>query len=209
MKDVELNVTVKEEDMNMYQRCIRKLLESTFILKSKDEKLYRFISVESNYKAISDYLKIIGFDVELKDKYDICMLVQNKMDPDMIGMRQANAVTFNSIQNYLLLILWKIYLENLGVNEGNFVTKGDLIDRIKSYGVPLSKTDLNMALKLFKKYYLINFADNDNGEDSKIELYPSLQFKWDVSQFLEIIKGYISEKINEDDIGQMCEEGES
>ncbi len=47
----------------MFKRCIRKLLESTFILRDKDDKLYQFASRESNRQDISDYLRMIGFDV--------------------------------------------------------------------------------------------------------------------------------------------------
>ena len=39
MSDIRLQISVKEESMNLFKRSIRKLLESTFILQSKDEKL--------------------------------------------------------------------------------------------------------------------------------------------------------------------------
>lgn len=48
------------------------------------------------------------------------------------------------------LVLWKAYLENLGYSEGNFVTKGDLIDKIKSYDIQLTRTELNAAFRMFK-----------------------------------------------------------
>ena len=41
----------------LFKRCIRKLLSSTFILRDKDEKLYAFISRESNRQDISEYLR--------------------------------------------------------------------------------------------------------------------------------------------------------
>ncbi len=90
-----------------------------------------------------------------------------------------------------MLVLWKVYLENLGFNEGNFVTKGDLIDKIKSYGVVPLKQELNGAFKLFKKYSLINYDEDDDGEDMKIQLYPSLQFGWDIPQFQTVAKEYL------------------
>ena len=62
--------------------------------------------------------------------------------------KRANVVTFTTLQYHLLLVLWKVYLENLGYNEGNFVTKGDLIDKIKSYELILTRTELNAAFRL-------------------------------------------------------------
>ena len=93
--------------------------------------------------------------------------------------------------------MWKTYLENVGYQEGNFITKGDLIDKIKSFGVYPVRTELNAAFKLFKKYNLIGYAEDDDGEDMKIELYPSLQFGWDLPQFQTVVKEYLKDDQNE------------
>ncbi len=193
MSDIRLQISVKEESLHLFKRSIRKLLESTFILRNKDEKLYQFVSRESNRQDISDYLRMIGFDVVVDEKTGVCMLIAGEEDADTVGLKRANVVTFTTLQYHLLLVLWKVYLENLGYNEGNFVTKGDLIDKIKSYGLPLVRTELNAAFRLFKKYSLINFSEDEDGEDMKIELYPSLQFGWDIPQFQTVVKEYLSE----------------
>ncbi len=196
MSDIRLQISVKEESLHLFKRSIRKLLESTFILRNKDEKLYQFVSRESNRQDISDYLRMIGFDVVVDEKTGVCMLIAGEEDADTVGLKRANVVTFTTLQYHLLLVLWKVYLENLGYNEGNFVTKGDLIDKIKSYGLPLVRTELNAAFRLFKKYSLINFSEDEDGEDMKIELYPSLQFGWDIPQFQTVVKEYLSETNN-------------
>ena len=193
MSDISLHITVKEENSHLFKRCIRKLLESTFLLWDKDEKLYQFIARESNRQDISEYLRMIGFDVLVDEKTGLAMLIASEEDADLVGLKRANVVTFTTLQYHLLLVLWKVYLENLGYNEGNFVTKGDLIDKIKSYGVPLVKTELNAAFRLFKKYSLINFNDDEDGEDMKIQLYPSLQFGWDLAQFQTVAREYLGE----------------
>ena len=136
---------------------------------------------------------MIGFDVLVDEKTGLAMLIASEEDADLVGLKRANVVTFTTLQYHLLLVLWKVYLENLGYNEGNFVTKGDLIDKIKSYGVPLVKTELNAAFRLFKKYSLINFNDDEDGEDMKIQLYPSLQFGWDLAQFQTVAREYLGE----------------
>lgn len=151
MSDIRLQISVKEESMNLFKRSIRKLLESTFILQSKDEKLYQFVSRESNRQDISEYLRMIGFDVIVDEKTGVCMLIASEEDAETVGLKRANVVTFTTLQYHLLLVLWKVYLENLGYNEGNYVTKGDLIDKIKSYGLPLVRAELNVAFRLFKK----------------------------------------------------------
>ena len=193
MSDISLQLTVKEENSHMFKRCIRKLLESTFILRDKEERLYQFASRESNRQDISEYLRMIGFDVAVDEKRGVCMLIASEEDADTVGLKRANVVTFTTLQYHLLLVLWKVYLENLGYSEGNFVTKGDLIDKIKSYDVMVTRSELNAAFRLFKKYSLINFDDSEDGEDMKIQLYPSLQFGWDLAQFQTVAQEYLKE----------------
>ena len=191
MSDISLHLSIKEENGILFKRCIRKLLSSTFILRDKDEKLYAFVSRESNRQDISEYLRMIGFDVMVEDKSGVCMLCMSEEDEETVGLKRANVVAFTTTQYHLLLVLWKIYLENLGYSEGNFITKGDLVDKILSYGEIASKQELSGALKLFKKYSLINFSDNEEGEDMLIQLYPSLQFGWDIPQFEAVVSEYI------------------
>lgn len=197
MSDINLQVTIKEENSHLFKRCIRKLLESTFLLQDKDEKLYQFIARESNRQDISQYLRTIGFDVLVDEKTGLAMLTASEEDADLVGLKRANVVTFTPLQYHLLLVLWKVYLENLGYSEGNFVTKGDLIDKIKSYGVPVVKAELNAAFRLFKKYSLINFNEDESGEEMKIQLYPSLQFGWDLAQFQTVAREYLGEDDNQ------------
>ena len=194
MSDISLHLSIKEENGILFKRCIRKLLSSTFILRDKDEKLYAFVSRESNRQDISEYLRMIGFDVMVEDKSGVCMLCMSEEDEETVGLKRANVVAFTTTQYHLLLVLWKIYLENLGYSEGNFITQGDLIDKILSYGDIASKQELSGALKLFKKYSLINFNDNEEGEDMLIQLYPSLQFGWDIPQFEAVVNEYIKEE---------------
>ena len=197
MSDISLQLCIKEENGILFKRCIRKLLSSTFILRDKDEKLYAFISRESNRQDISEYLRMIGLDVMVEDKSGVCMLCMSEEDEETVGLKRANVVAFTTTQYHLLLVLWKIYLENLGYSEGNFITKGDLIDKILSYGDIASKQELSAALKLFKKYSLINFNDSEEGEDMLIQLYPSLQFGWDIPQFEAVVKEYVKEEDTE------------
>ncbi len=194
MSDINLQITIKEESNHLFKRCIRKLLESTFILRDKDYKLYQFVSRESNWHDISEYLRMIGFDVIVEEKTGVCMLVASEEDVDTVGLKRANVVTFSTLQYHLLLVLWEVYLENIGYSEGNFVTKGDLIDKIRSYDVQLTRTELNAAFRLFKKYSLINFSDDEGGEDMKIQLYPSLQFGWDLPQFQTVAREYLKDE---------------
>ncbi len=193
MSDISLQLTVKEENGVLFKRVIRKLLASTFILRERDEKLYAFASRESNRQDLSEYLRMMGFDLLVENKSGVCMLVASEEDEETVGLKRANVVSFTTTQFHLLLILWKVYLENLGYREENCVTKGDLMDKFLSYKDLSSKQEIAAALRLFKKYSLIDFNENEDGEDMPIRLYPSLQFGWDIAQFETVVRQYVQD----------------
>lgn len=210
MGDIKLNISVKEENNILFKRCIRKLLDSTFIVGDKDEKLYAFISRESNRQDISDYLRMIGFDVLVDTNVRIAMLKLYEADEEAVGLKRANVVSFTTEQYHLLLVLWEVYLENLGYSDENVVMRGDLIDKIKVYGVDLDKTKLSAAMKIFKKYNLIDYDVKEESEDVIITLYPSLQFGWDIAQFQTVTAEYRKEDLagDEEDAADIAGEEE-
>lgn len=199
MGDIKLSISIKEENNILFKRCVRKLLDSTFIVGDKDEKLYSFISRESNRQDISDYLRMIGFDVFVDTNVKIAMLKPYEADEDAVGLKRANVVSFTTEQYHLLLVLWEVYLENLGYSEENVVMRGDLIDKIKAYEVDVDKSRLSAAMKIFKKYDLIDYDIKDESEDAVITLYPSLQFGWDIAQFQTVTAEYMKGSVASDD----------
>lgn len=199
MSDIRLNISIKEEHSILFKRCIRKLLDSTFIVGQKDEKLYAFISRESNRQDISDYLRMIGFDVVVDGNVQIAMLKPYEGDEETVGLKRANVISFTMEQYHLLLVLWEVYLENLGYNDENIVMRGDLIDKIKAYDVEVDSTNLSSAMKIFKKYSLIDYDAKDDSEDAIITLYPSLQFGWDITQFQMVAAEYMKNDSAEDE----------
>lgn len=208
MSDIRLNLSIKEENNILFKRCVRKLLDATFIVGEKDEKLYSFISRESNRQDISDYLRMMGYDVLVDTNVRIAMLKPYEADEETVGLKRANIVSFTSEQYHMLLVLWEIYLENLGYQDENVVLKGDLIDKIKAYEVDMDKKDLSAALKIFKKYNLIDYDPKDNSEDAVIALYPSLQFGWDLAQFKTVTEEYMKKEDDEDSDDDNGEEDE-
>lgn len=199
MGDIKLSISIKEENSILFKRCVRKLLDSTFIVGDKDEKLYSFISRESNRQDISDYLRMIGFDVLVDTNVKIAMLKPYEADEEAVGLKRANVVSFTTEQYHLLLVLWEVYLENLGYSEENVVMRGDLIDKIKAYEVDVDKSRLSAAMKIFKKYDLIDYDIKDESEDAIITLYPSLQFGWEIAQFQTVTEEYMKNSVVSDE----------
>ena len=192
MGGIHLELSMPDQDAAMFKKAVRHLLDSTFILKEKEERLYRFLARESIREEVSRYLQVIGFDLIIEEKAGVAMLTISAQDEDTEGIRRSNIIQFSTVQYHLLLVLWQAYLETLGGEGGTYLEMGSLVDRIRAAGIEVGGPELKSALRLFKKYMFIQYSEDDRGEDMKIRLYPSLQFGWDLPQFKEVADGYLS-----------------
>lgn len=192
MSGIHLELSMPDQDAAMFKKAVRHLLDSTFILKEKEEKLYRFLARESIREEVSQYLQVIGFDLIIEEKAGVALLTISTQDEDTEGIRRSNIIQFSTVQYHLLLVLWQAYLETLGGEGGTYLEMGSLVDRIRAAGIEIGGAELKSALRLFKKYMFIQYSEDDRGEDMKIRLYPSLQFGWDLPQFKEVADGYLS-----------------
>lgn len=179
-----------DEDAYLFKRSIRKLLDATFIVADKDEKLYDFIAAESNHYDVNTYLSLIGYQVMVDDRLKVAMLQQHDEDVETVGLKRANLYRFDSKQIRLLLVLWMLYLERMGYKEPVFVTVGDIIDKCGIYQISLTPADFKGASLVFRRFNLIDFGDDIGREDGIVRLYPSLQFCMDIGQLKRVIEEY-------------------
>jgi hypothetical protein len=179
-----------EEETYLFKRCIRKMLDATFIVADKDEKLYNFISSESNQYNVNVYLAAIGYKVVVEDRMKVAMLQHCDEDAETVGLKKINLYRFDTKQIKLLLVLWLLFLERMGYEEPVYVTVGDIIDKCKIYQINLKPADFKEAYRIFKKFSLIDYSDDISTEDGKVQLYPSLQFCMDIGQLKQVIAEY-------------------
>lgn len=187
---LEIINKMNDEDAYLFKRSIRKLLDATFIVADKDEKLYDFIAAESNHYDVNAYLSLIGYQVMVDDRLKVAMLQQHDEDVETVGLKRANLYRFDSKQIRLLLVLWMLYLERMGYKEPVFVTVGDIIDKCGIYQINLTPSDFKGAYLVFRRFNLIDFGDDIGREDGIVRLYPSLQFCMDIGQLKRVIEEY-------------------
>ena len=193
MSDFSFMNIMSDEDAYLFMRCIRKLLEVTFIVADKDEKLYDFISSESNQYVVNTYLAAIGYKVVVEDRMKVAMLQQNDEDIETVGIKRINLFRFDQKQIRLLMVLWLLFLERMGYEEPVHVTVGDIIDKCKIYQISLTPADFKNAYRIFKRFSLIDFGDDIATEDGTVRLYPSLQFCMDIGQLKQVMAEYTQE----------------
>ena len=128
MSDFSFMNKMNDEDAYLFKRCIRKLLDSTFIVADRDEKLYEFISSESNQYDINVYLAAIGYKAVVEDRMKVAMLQQADEDKETVGLKRLSLYRFNQKEIKMLLVIWLLFLERMGYAEPVFVTVGDIMD---------------------------------------------------------------------------------
>ncbi len=206
MDDLSFFKKMNDEEAYLFKKCIRKLLDTTFIVEDKEEKLYEFISSESNQYNINVYLAIIGYKVVVEERMRVAMLQQADDDVETVGLKRINLFRFNSKQVKLLMVLWLLFLERMGYADPVYVTVGDIIDKCKIYKISMSPVDFKNSYAVFKKFNLINYSDDIASEDGKVRLYPSLQFCMDIGQLKQVMAEYMPDaEENGIDVGEIDE----
>ena len=198
MSDFSFMNKMSEDDAYLFKRCIRKMLDATFIIADKDERLYDYISAESNQYDVNTYLAAIGYKVVVEDKLKVAMLQQSDDDMETVGIRRSSLYRFDAKEIRLLIVLWLLFLERMGYAEQVYVTVGDIIDKCKIYQITLSPAEFKNAYRIFKRFSLIDYGDDIATEDGKVRLYPSLQFCMDIGQLKQVMAEYIADDMTED-----------
>ena len=198
MSDFSFMNKMSEDDAYLFKRCIRKMLDTTFIIADKDERLYDYISAESNQYDVNTYLAAIGYKVVVEDKLKVAMLQQSDDDMETVGIRRSSLYRFDAKEIRLLIVLWLLFLERMGYAEQVYVTVGDIIDKCKIYQITLSPAEFKNAYRIFKRFSLIDYGDDIATEDGKVRLYPSLQFCMDIGQLKQVMAEYIADDMTED-----------
>lgn len=205
MGDFSFMKKMSEEDAYLFKRCIRKLLDATFIVADKEERLYDFISSESNQYDINTYLAAIGYKVVVEERMQVAMLQQNDDDIETVGLKRINLLRFEPRQVRLLLVLWLLFLERMGYADPVYVTVGDIIDKCKIYKITMAPADFKKNYRLFKRFSLIDYSDDIATEDGKVKLYPSLQFCMDIGQLKQVMAEYAADDDIEEEMDSTAE----
>ena len=199
MSDFSFMDKMKDEDAYLFKRCIRRLLDSTFIVADRDERLYEFISAEGNQYDMNVYLGAIGYKVVVEDRMKVAMLQQADEDVDTVGLKRISLYRFNQKEIRLLLVVWMLFLERMGYAEPVFVTVGDIMDKCALYQIALTPAEIRGAYRVFKRFSLIDYNEDDiTKEDGVIRLYPSLQFCMDIGQLKQVVADYVPDLSGEE-----------
>ena len=187
------NSEFTSSEKQLFQKCARKLLEKTFIVRDKDEenrKMFYFISKNSDF--FTRYFSFMGFEILVHKDSGVAML-SNIVNENISSSVAVNRFRFKKIESIVLCCLWTLLSDRLhrgSLDKVIKITLSDLNMELEKYDFkkPFDKGPLDEILKLFRKFNLIGTSGEIGDEDFTIILYPSLQFSLNENEFVSFVK---------------------
>ena len=187
------NSEFTSSEKQFFQKCARKLLEKTFIVRDKDEenrKMFYFISKNSDF--FTRYFSFMGFEILVHKDSGVAML-SNIVNENISSSVAVNRFRFKKIESIVLCCLWTLLSDRLhrgSLDKVIKITLSDLNMELEKYDFkkPFDKGPLDEILKLFRKFNLIGTSGEIGDEDFTIILYPSLQFSLNENEFVSFVK---------------------
>lgn len=187
------NSEFTSSEKQLFQKCARKLLKKTFIVRDKDEenrKMFYFISKNSDF--FTHYFSFMGFEILVHKDSGVVML-SNIVNENVSSSVAVNRFRFKKIESIVLCCLWTLLSDRLhrgSLDKVIKITLSDLNMELEKYDFkkPFDKGPLDEILKLFRKFNLIGTSGEIGDEDFTIILYPSLQFSLNENEFVSFVK---------------------
>lgn len=185
--------TYTTSEKELFQRCCRRLLKSTFIVRDKDEeqkRAYHFIAKQPAPFLL--YFSYIGFEIVVDRENGVIML-RNSSEAGESGRIQGNRFVLKKAESIVLCCLWALYADRVvsgSLSRTFLVSIADLRFELEKYELKeqIDKSMLNSILTLFAKFNLVDIHGKVGEEDCAVRLYPSLQFALDAQEFDRFVR---------------------
>ena len=191
--DKNVWVELPQRDKDMYSKVFRTLLNSTNIVRDKDENhkaMYNFInnSDQPFRKYLKEDLEYAGFNMTVNTDYKY-IHIQDISD----SVIKINKQNLNLIDSVSLCCLWLIYIEAINTNALKKTIVIELQDfftklNVFNISIPQFKTSFDKSFELFKKFNLIDYKGKPSGEGFYITIFPTIQFALDQDELKKFIE---------------------
>lgn len=168
---MELFEGMLQKDRDEFRRVCNRLMSFCFILKQNQQTKSDYYFILRHKEIFERYLGILGYTLEINDQPGVVQLVNRE---------NTNHVLLKLQDSIILLILRILYDEKkreLSLSDV-VVNVGDIQEKYLSLKIrekQIDKTTMNNALRLFKRYNLVETLDRDlTQEDARILIYDSI-----------------------------------
>lgn len=197
MKNISVKYcTLIETQKDEFSRVSNKLLAINYICGSKprDKKDYYFI--DANLELFEKFFLLLDYRLELNPA-DKVVYIENSQG--------YNPLSLKKIESVILLLLRKMYfvkMQEISQTELITITFGELHAEIEATGLfnnRISKTELMEACRILTKYNICEKIGDHSEDDSRLIIYPTINYALPVSKLEELQTKINSYKRGEDD----------
>lgn len=160
-----------QRDRNEFRRVCNKLMSICFICRKNESTKGDYYFILRNRNTFLEYLDILGYVLEINEEYGVIQLVNRE------NYNHLNLKLYDSIILLILRILYDEKKRELSLTDV-VINLGDIQEKYISLKIrekQIDKTTMNNALRLFKRFNLIEPLDKDlMQEDARIMIYDSI-----------------------------------
>lgn len=176
--------TLSVGQKNTFRECANKLISYTFLARDKDDNKEEYYFVVSFQSLFEEFFEVLGYELEVDQALGTIMLTSET---------NSNVLKLNRDNTVVLLILRTLYSERLKettLNNNIVISVEDIQNKYNYLELKqrINKTDLVKALRLFRKYNLIEVIGLKDAlvANTKVVLMPTILQAVKVSDINEV-----------------------
>ncbi len=183
-----------------FSRVVNRLLAVNFLCGARKRDRDDYYYIQSHEFLFKNFFWLLDYEFYLK-KVDSIAYIQNQ--------HHYNHLHLNQLYSLVLLLLRKMYFQKtLELQDGDFITMtiGELHNEIETTGLydkRITKTELKDLYQFLSRYNICERIGDLNDDDTRLIIYPTINYILPVSKIDELIsrinsykKGNPDENIN-------------
>lgn len=165
-----------------FKDIANKLLASTFVARDKKDNKDNYYFVVSYKEVFDEFFAILGYEVKLDQGVGSIML-KSDQNTGFLKLRRDETI--------ILLILRILYHERLketSLNENVVITVLDIHEKYNFLEIKkrINKTDLVSALRLFRRFNLIETIGDITMSNTKVVIMPTILYAINTEEITEV-----------------------
>lgn len=165
-----------------FKDIANKLLASTFLARDKKDNKDNYYFVVSYKEVFDEFFAILGYEVKLDQGVGSIML-KSDQNTGFLKLRRDETI--------ILLILRILYYERLketSLNENVVITVLDIHEKYNFLEIKkrINKTDLVSALRLFRRFNLIETIGDITMSNTKVVIMPTILYAINTEEITEV-----------------------
>ncbi len=188
---------LSQTQKNLFQDIANRLLSSTFLSRDKRDNKDNFYFVVSFKEIFDEFFQILGYELLLDQAQGVVMIKSNST---------SNTLKLKRDETIILLILRLLFHEKLketSLNENVVISIQDIHDKYNYLEIKrrINKTDLVSALRLFRRFNLIETMGDITVSNTKLVLLPSLLYAINTEEITEVFNSIsrIIQEVSDDE----------